>query len=66
VSPEDPRTADEIFLTGTAAEIDPVAVFDISSVGGGGAGDVTGQIIGVFAEATSGELTAYKHWLHHV
>jgi len=33
VSPEDPLTADEIFLTGTAAEIDPVAVFDSSSVG---------------------------------
>jgi regulator of RNase E activity RraA len=46
--------------------IDPVAVFDSSSVGGGGAGEVTGQIIGVFAEATSGEATIYKHWLHPV
>ena len=43
-------TADEIFLTGTAAEVIPVTQIDGRVIGAGKPGPVTMQLIGAFAK----------------
>jgi branched-chain amino acid aminotransferase len=48
----DVYTADECFLTGTAAEIVPVVQADSRAIGGGDPGPVTRRLIGQFRELT--------------
>ncbi len=48
-------TADEIFLTGTAAEVIPVVEVDLRSVGDGKPGPVTKKIRDVFCKLVRGE-----------
>ncbi|MEM9017656.1 MAG: branched-chain amino acid aminotransferase, partial [Verrucomicrobiota bacterium] len=43
-------TADELFLTGTAAEVVPVAEYDKRTIGEGKPGPVTKQLIADFRE----------------
>ena len=58
--------ADEVFLTGTAAEIVPVREVDDRPVGGGDRGPTTKQIQEVFFAAVRGEVPEYRAWNHHV
>jgi branched-chain amino acid aminotransferase len=55
--------ADEVFFTGTAAEVTPVCEIDDRKVGEGHRGPVTKEIQGTFFAATKGELDKYEHWL---
>mgnify|MGYP001174150281 CR=1 FL=1 len=55
--------ADEMFLTGTAAEITPVRSVDRLPVGNGQRGPVTQQIQDQFFGITSGHLPDRFHWL---
>jgi branched-chain amino acid aminotransferase len=55
--------ADEVFFTGTAAEVTPVCEIDDRKVGEGHRGPVTKEIQGTFFAATKGELNRYEHWL---
>ncbi|MEW6776918.1 MAG: branched-chain amino acid transaminase [Bdellovibrionota bacterium] len=55
--------ADEMFLTGTAAEITPVREVDGRKIGANGLGDVTKAICKTFFDAVRGKSTQYKHWL---
>lgn len=55
--------ADEVFFTGTAAEVTPVCEIDDRKVGEGHRGPVTKEIQGTFFAATKGELNKYEHWL---
>jgi branched-chain amino acid aminotransferase len=63
VSQSDLRTADELFLTGTAAEVTPVRDVDGHAVGGGSAGPVTRAIQKAFFAAVRGEDPRYRAWL---
>jgi branched-chain amino acid aminotransferase len=58
--------ADEIFLTGTAAEVTPVVEVDDRVVGAGSPGPVTNTAKELFSKAVRGELEAYAHWLEVV
>ncbi|WP_329375868.1 branched-chain amino acid transaminase [Streptomyces sp. NBC_01351] len=58
--------ADEAFLTGTAAEIVPVASVDERPVGAGGVGPVTKQLRELFQEVVRGREESYASWLEHV
>jgi branched-chain amino acid aminotransferase len=58
--------ADEAFLSGTAAEIVPVASVDDREVGSGKPGPVTQAIQQVFHEAVRGERDEYSDWLDYV
>jgi branched-chain amino acid aminotransferase len=58
--------ADEVFLTGTAAEVVPVASVDDRPVGGGRPGPVTRAIQDTFFATVRGEVDRYKDWLDHV
>ena len=59
-------TADEVFLTGTAAEITPVREVDNRMIGDGKPGDVTKILQETFFEITRAENGKYKEWLETV
>ncbi len=59
-------TADEVFLTGTAAEVIPVTMIDGRSIGGGKPGPLTKAIQETYAKAVRGQLDQYKEWNEHV
>ena len=55
--------ADEIFLTGTAAEITPVNSVDNIKNGSGSRGEITRKIQEEFFKIVEGENEKYKNWL---
>lgn len=55
--------ADEMFLTGTAAEVTPVVEVDDRNVGSGSPGPVTSEAQTLFSKAVRGELEEYRKWL---
>jgi branched-chain amino acid aminotransferase len=58
--------ADELFLSGTAAEIVPVSSVDDRIVGAGRPGPVGRAIADTYRQAVRGELDQYKDWLELV
>ena len=58
--------ADELFFSGTAAEITPIRSVDRITVGTGSRGEVTRRIQEVFFQITSGEREAPGPWLTYV
>lgn len=54
--------ADEMFFTGTAAQIAAITWVDHRPVGDGKMGPITAQIRQLFAEAARGRLPKYRHW----
>ncbi len=59
-------TADEVFFSGTAAEITPIRSVDRITVGAGGRGPITEKIQKAFFEITKGERKAPGDWLTYV
>ncbi|MBX9399496.1 branched-chain amino acid transaminase [Streptomyces sp. TRM72054] len=57
--------ADEAFLTGTAAEIVPVASVDDRAVAAGGCGPVTKQLREAFQGVVHGRNPDYRGWLDY-
>ncbi len=57
-------TADEAFLTGTAAEVVPVRSVDDREIGE--PGPITKQIQDTYGKAVRGQLDRYKEWNEHV
>lgn len=57
---------DELFMTGTAAEVTPIREVDNRTVGSGSPGPVTRRAQQLYAEAYSGKLDAYAGWLDYV
>jgi branched-chain amino acid aminotransferase len=55
--------SDELFFSGTAAEITPIRSVDKIQIGTGRRGDITARIQKVFFEITSGEREAPGEWL---
>ena len=58
--------ADEVFLTGTAAEITPVREIDNRTIGNGKRGKTTTSIQKMFFEIVRGKHTKFKKWLTEV
>jgi branched-chain amino acid aminotransferase len=58
--------ADEVFMTGTAAEITPIRTIDRIQVGRGCPGEVTQRILAEFKGITSGTIADRHGWLHPV
>jgi len=56
-------TADEIFFTGTAAEVTPIRSVDHITIGSGRRGPVTEQLQQEFFGITSGEIADRHGWL---
>ncbi len=55
--------ADEVFFTGTAAEVTPVRELDNRIIGQGRRGPITTQLQERFFAATAGKDQAKRHWL---
>lgn len=55
--------SDEIFLTGTAAEIIPVISIDSKKIGNGKSGDVTKKMMREYTDIVMGKNDNYSHWL---
>ena len=55
--------ADEIFLTGTAAEMVPVRELDDRPVGSGKPGEITKALLAVYEDALYGRDERYRGWL---
>jgi len=58
--------ADEVFFTGTAAEITPIREVDDRAIGVGHRGPVTKELQEAFFAATKGEDPRYIDWLTFV
>ena len=58
--------ADEIFFTGTAAEVTPVKSVDRITIGCGGRGPITETVQREFFAITSGEVPDKYNWLTHI
>ncbi|MGQ9921626.1 MAG: branched-chain amino acid transaminase [Desulfobacca sp.] len=58
--------ADEVFLTGTAAEITPVRELDDRTIGTGRPGPITKRLQGVYFAAVKGENPDYASWLTYI
>jgi branched-chain amino acid aminotransferase len=58
--------ADEIFLTGTAAEVSPIRAVDGRTIGSGLRGPITKKAQELFTAAVAGKLDEYRRWLDFV
>jgi branched-chain amino acid aminotransferase len=58
--------ADEIFLTGTAAEVTPVREVDRRSIGDGSRGPVTKALQESFFDVVAGRERKYERWLSYL
>lgn len=58
--------ADEVFLSGTAAEIVPVREIDDHVIGSGEPGEATQVLQGAFDAAIHGRTPRYRDWLDYV
>ncbi len=58
--------ADEIFLTGTAAEITPIREVDNRTIGNGSKGDTTDRSQKTFFDIVAGKNSKFQHWLTEI
>ena len=63
---DDLYVADEVFLTGTAAEVTPVREIDGRRIGSGVAGPVTRQLQAAFFDVVRGDDSSHAAWLTRV
>jgi branched-chain amino acid aminotransferase len=63
---DDLITADEAFVTGTAAEVVPICQVDGKTIGNGQCGPITMQIQQEYMGIVSGRRPGYSHWLYPV
>ncbi|MFH1648092.1 MAG: aminotransferase class IV, partial [Chloroflexota bacterium] len=55
-------TADECFLTGTAAHVTPVAEIDHRKIGDGEIGEITAKLQEIYARVIRGNHPEYLNW----
>ena len=55
--------SDEMFFTGTAAEVTPIRELDRVQIGAGERGPVTEKIQSAFFDIVHGRNPKYAHWL---
>ncbi len=55
-------TAEECFMTGTAAHVTPVVELDHRAIGSGGMGAVTGRLVKLYFNVIKGRNPKYAHW----
>jgi branched-chain amino acid aminotransferase len=58
--------ADELFFTGTAAEVTPIREYDRIQIGAGERGPITTKIQTAFFDIVNGRNPKYAKWLAHV
>jgi branched-chain amino acid aminotransferase len=66
ISREEVYIADEAFLTGTAAEITPVANVDARTIGCGSRGEITEKLQSAYFDIVFGRNPKYEHYLTYI
>jgi branched-chain amino acid aminotransferase len=66
ITRDDLYVADEVFLTGTAAEVTPVREIDHRQIGEGSRGPVAKLLQTAFFDVVSGKDAKYDRWLSYV
>ncbi len=66
VTKEELLSADEVFFTGTAAEVSPIREIDYVTIGEGKRGEVTGEIQRMFFDVVHAKEERYMRWLEPV
>jgi len=66
VSKKELKMADEIFLSGTAAEITPVIKIDKKKIGEGKVGNITKLFMVTYSDIVMNKSENYSHWLTEV
>jgi branched-chain amino acid aminotransferase len=59
-------SSDEVWMTGTAAEIAPVTCIDGRPIGTGKIGEVSQKIHARFHDIATGKVPEYECWLDYV
>lgn len=58
--------ADEIFMTGTAAEVTPIREYDDRTIGNGGRGPLTEKLQSLYFDVVHGRNEQYMDWLSFI
>ncbi|VVB60440.1 Amino-transferase class IV [uncultured archaeon] len=66
ITREELYIADEVFMTGTAAELECVSEIDNRKIGSGRIGPVTKKLRDIFREIVHGKSAKYDKWLYYV
>lgn len=66
ISREEVYIADEAFLTGTAAEITPIANVDARAIGCGSRGEITEKLQSAYFDIVFGRNPKYEHYLTYI
>ena len=66
VSKKELKLADEIFLSGTAAEITPITKIDKKKIGDGKVGNTTKLFMNTYSDIVMNKNESYSHWLTKV
>jgi branched-chain amino acid aminotransferase len=59
-------TADEVWMTGTAAEVVPVTSVDGRTIGTGSIGEVSKKIQARFHDVVTGNVPKYERWMEYI
>ena len=57
------KLANEIFLSGTAAEITPIIKIDKKKIGSGKVGNITKLFMATYSDIVMNKNENYSHWL---
>ena len=63
VSKNELKLADEVFLTGTAAEITPIIKVDKKKIGSGKVGNITKLLMDTYSDMVMNKNENYSNWL---
>jgi branched-chain amino acid aminotransferase len=63
ISKKELKSADEVFLSGTAAEITPVVKVDKKKIGTGKIGDLTKIIMDEYSRIVMNDNKKYSKWI---
>ena len=66
INPYGQTKLDEVFLTGTAAEITPVIKIETKKIGEGRVGDVTKQVMDTYTQIVMNNNKKFSKWLTNV
>ena len=66
ITKDELKKADEIFLTGTAAEITPVIKIESRKIGNGKVGEITKQVMNEYREIVMNNNKKFSKWLTNV
>ena len=66
ITKDELKKADEVFLTGTAAEITPVIKIESKRIGDGKVGHITEQVMNTYSEIVMNNNKKFSKWLTNV